>query len=157
MLNGVSGPSIKHGRVLRQGDPLSPLLYVIAMDPLHHILEMAIRKGLLHKIRGIGVVVRTSLYADDTAIFVAPIKMDVDNLAIILRDFREVTGLCSNFGKSSVVHIRCKCNHLDLDLILQSIPATQASFPMRYLGLPLSVWKLKKVDLQLLKDKVAKI
>ena len=98
-------------------------------------------------------MMRTSLYADDAAIFLAPIKKDVDNLANILRGFGEVTGLCTNFHKSSMVPIRC--NNLDLDHITQNLPATRASFPLRYLGLPLSVWKLRLVDLQFLVDKVA--
>ena len=55
--------------------------------------------------------------------------------------------------KSSMVPIRC--NNLDLDHITQNLPATRASFPLRYLGLPLSVWKLRLVDLQFLVDKVA--
>ena len=83
----------------------------------------------------------------------APIKRDVDNLAAILGRFGEVTGLCTNFLKSSVVPIRC--NHINLEFTLQSLPASITSFPMRYLGLPLSVRKLKKVDLQFLEDKVA--
>jgi hypothetical protein len=33
-----------------------------------------------HKIRGRRTVMRTSLYADDAAIFVAPIKEDIQNL-----------------------------------------------------------------------------
>ena len=94
-----------------------------------------------------------SLYADDAAIFLAPIKKDVDNLANILRGFGEATGLCINFHKSSMVPIRC--NNLDLDHITQNLPATRASFPLRYLGLPLFVWKLRLVDLQFLVDKVA--
>ena len=98
-------------------------------------------------------MVRTSLYADDAAVFMAPIKRDIDNLAAILDGFEEVTGLCTNFHKSSVVPIRC--SHLNLGHILQNLPATRASFPMRYLGLPLSVWQLKKGDLQFLEDKVA--
>lgn len=61
-------------------------------------------------------MVRTSLYADDAAVFVAPIKRDIANLASILRGFGDVTGLCSNFQKSSVVPIRC--NDLDLEQIL---------------------------------------
>ena len=96
---------------------------------------------------------RTSLYADDAVVFVAPIKRDIDNLAAIVRGFGDVTGLCTNFQKSSVVPIHC--NHLDLEHILTSMPATQASFPMKYLGLPLSVWQLKAVDFQYLVDKAA--
>ena len=98
-------------------------------------------------------MVRTSLYADDAAVFVAPIKRDVDNLAAILQGFGEVTGLCTNFHKSSMVPIRC--GNLDLGHIMQGLPAVRASFPLRYLGLPLSVWKLKLADLQFLVDKVA--
>ena len=153
LLNGIPGPPIKHGKGFRQGDPISPLLFVIAIDPLHKILDLATRKGLLHKIRGRGPTVRTSLYADDAAVFLAPIKRDVDNLASILRGFGEVTGLCTNFQKSSVVPIRC--SHLNLGHTLQSLPATRATFPVKYLGLPLSVWRLRKVDFQYLEDKAA--
>ena len=34
ILNGIAGSPIKHGQGLRQGDPVSPLLFVIAIDPL---------------------------------------------------------------------------------------------------------------------------
>jgi mannosylglycoprotein endo-beta-mannosidase len=107
LLNGIAGRPIAHGRGLRQGDPLSPMLFVIAIDPLTQILEEATRHGLLTKLRGRGVVLRTSLYADDAAVFVAPIKNDVRNLACILQRFGEVIGLCTNFTKSSVAAIRC--------------------------------------------------
>lgn len=124
LLNGVAAPPIKHGSGLRQGDPISPLLFVIAIDPLQQLLELATRKKLLHKIRGRGPMVRTSLYADDAAVFVTPIKRDIDQLVAILKGFGEVTGLCTNFHKSSVVPIRC--NHIDLDHILQCLPATRS-------------------------------
>lgn len=95
---------------------------------------------------------RTSLYADDAAIFIAPIKRDIDNLAGILMSFCEVTGLCTNFHKSLVAPIRC--NHINLENTLQNFPTTMTTFHIRYLGLPLSVWTLKKVDFQYLLDKV---
>jgi hypothetical protein len=71
---------IKHARGLRQGDPLSPLLFVLAIDPLQKILELATQHNLLHKIRGRRTVMRMSLYAGDVAIFVAPIKEDIQHL-----------------------------------------------------------------------------
>lgn len=153
LLNVVPGPAIFHRCGFRQGDPLSPLLFVISIDPLQQLLELATRKGLLHKIRGRGTIMRTSLYADDAAVFMAPIKRDIDNLAAILKGFGEVSGLQTNFSKSSFIPI--KCAHLNLEHITQSLPAVRASFPMRYLGLPLSVWQLKKVDFQFLEDKAA--
>ena len=72
LLNGCPGAPIKHVRGLRQGDPLSPLLFILAIDPLHHLLEKATDLGLLIPLRGRAPRFRTSLYADDAAIFVNP-------------------------------------------------------------------------------------
>jgi hypothetical protein len=152
LLNGIAGEPINHGRGLRQGDPLSPLLFVIAIDPLTQLFEEATRLGLLTKLRGRGVVLRTSLYVDDAAVFVAPIKQDVQNLAAILQRFGTV-GLCTNFLQSSVAAIRCA--NIDLNDILHDIPASRAYFPMRYLGLPLSIWCLRRRDFQHFEDKCA--
>jgi hypothetical protein len=133
---------IKHGRGLRQGDPLSPLLFVLAIDPINHILAKATNQGRLHPLLGRATVARTSLYSDDAAIIVAPIKEDIACLASILATFGEVTGLEANPQKSLVAPIQC--DGLDLEDILQPFPATRTSFPMRYLGLPLSVYSLKQ-------------
>jgi hypothetical protein len=154
LLNGVAGQPIKHGRGLRQGDPLSPLLFVLAIDPITQILELASIHGLLHKLARRTAILRTSLYADDAAIFIAPSKHDVQNLTAILHAFGEVTGLCTNFHKSSVVPI-C-CHNIDLDDILHGTPVLRATFPLKYLGLPLSPWCLRRADFQSLEDKAAR-
>lgn len=52
LLNGIPGDSIEHRRGLRQGDPLSPLLFILCIDPLHRLLEAATRDGQLHPIPG---------------------------------------------------------------------------------------------------------
>jgi hypothetical protein len=126
---------------------------VLAIDPINHILTKAINQGRLHSLLGRATVARTSLYADDAAIFVAPIKEDIACLASILGTFGEVTGFEANPQKSLVAPIQC--DGLDLDDILQPFPASRTSFPMRYLGLPLSVYRLKRGDLQYLQDKIA--
>lgn len=98
-------------------------------------------------------MLRTSLYAGDAAIFLAPFKQSVQKLASILHGFGEVTGLCTNFHKSSAVPIRCEA--IDLDDILHAIPVLRAAFPLKYLGLPLSVGCLRKADFQPLENKTA--
>jgi hypothetical protein len=38
-MNGVQGPWIKHKRGLKQGDPLSPYMFILAIDTLQCILK----------------------------------------------------------------------------------------------------------------------
>ena len=96
LINGVLGDPLKHGCGLRQGDPLSPLLFVLAIDPLHHLLSKATAQGHLHPLYGTTPTVRASLYADDAASVVKPIKEDIQFLAATLVSYREVTGMVTN-------------------------------------------------------------
>jgi hypothetical protein len=99
ILNGIPGKDISHGRGLRQGDPLSPLLFDIAIDPLQRILEKATVYGLMHEMPGGLQGPRVSLYADDAAIFLTPTEHDVSTLASILQSFGEVSGIVTNVAK----------------------------------------------------------
>jgi hypothetical protein len=135
-INGVVGLPIKHGRGLRQGDPLSPLLFMLTIELLQQLLKLATRNGLLQKKCGHGNIIRTSLYAND-AVFVSPIKDDIWNLSSILEIFGKATRLATNLQKSMVTPIRCQ--NINLDEVLIGLPIIQAFFHMKYLGLPLSV------------------
>ena len=48
LLNGVPGKVFHCRRGVRQGDPLSPLLFVLAADLLQSIINEAARRGLLN-------------------------------------------------------------------------------------------------------------
>jgi hypothetical protein len=112
---------------------------------------LATHHELLHKIRGRGTALRTSPYADDAAVFVAPCKEDIQNLANILALFGEVTGLETNFQKIMVVPICCQ--DIELEDVLEGMLTIQASFPMKYLDLPLSICQLKEWNSNRLKTR----
>ena len=91
LLNGIPGQHIKHGRGLRQGDPLSPLLFILAIDPLQRLLNLATKAGLLSKVGRSRARLRTSMYADDAVIFLRPVKEEVAVLKRLLHLFGEAT------------------------------------------------------------------
>jgi hypothetical protein len=99
LLNGTSEKPIKHERGLRQGDPISPMLFILAMDPLHKLLQRAAESGILSLITPRSSGIKVSLYADDAAIFAKPTKNDLGALKEILDMFRRVSDLRTNLQK----------------------------------------------------------
>lgn len=152
LLNGRPGKSFRHRRGLRQGDPLSPMLFILAIDPLQKLLIRAAEAGLLMPIKAKNGVYRISLYADDAAIFANPNIDEMRTIARVLRVFGDASGLLVNLEKTEIFPIQCQAN--DLQECLIHFPAKLGSFPCTYLGLPLHFRKLRKIELQPLIDKV---
>jgi hypothetical protein len=59
----------------------------------------------------------------------------------------------TNVSKSSVAPIRC--DNIDLEAALANFPASLVQLPVIYLGLPLSLGRLRCVDFQPYLDKAA--
>jgi len=153
LLNGDPGTAFWHNRGLRQGDPLSPMLFILAIDPLQRIFAKAALSGILTPIRSRTVRCRISLYADDAGVFVTPNKEELAAVKAILDCFGKASGLVTNVDKSEIFPVQC--GEIDLDDVLTAFPAKLASFPGKYLGLPLHFRRLRKVDFQPLFDKIA--
>jgi len=77
LLNGIPGDFIQHRRGLRQGDPLSPMLFILVMDVLNWLVTRAAEAGLLKPLSRRPIQHRISLYADDVALFIQPSASDM--------------------------------------------------------------------------------
>jgi hypothetical protein len=131
----------------------SPLLFILAIDPLNHLLQVATDRGLLSPLNSWTTRFRVSMYADDAVIFIKPSVDDVNNLTELLSNFGLVTGLQTNLQKTTVSAI--SCDEINLASILGGLPVARAHFPIKYLGLPLSPRRLRKVEFQPQIDKAA--
>lgn len=135
LLNGSRGGWYKHYAGLRQGDPLSPMLFILAMEPLQRLLEIYTQAGLLTPLNLRSAKIRVSLYADDAAIFLNPVKEEVGVVSEILQMFGHASGLITNREKCAVYPIRCE--NFNIVETMEGFQCPVQNFPCKYLGLPL--------------------
>ena len=124
---------------MRQGDPLSPLLFLIMIEVFSKMMKKAEGAGLLRGFRadgnrGEGVCVSHLLFADDTILFCNADEEQILHVRILLLCFQVVTGLKVNTLKSEVVPIGEVPN---VHVLAEILGCRIGSLPMTYLGMPL--------------------
>jgi hypothetical protein len=152
LLNGVPGKSFHCKRGVRQGDPLSPLLFVAAAELLQVIINREMLQGRLTTPIPCGGCFPIIQYADDTILVMKANDQELAHLKDILLDYATSTGLKINFQKSSLVPInitRQKAQEL-----ATIFGCAVASMPFTYLGLPMGTTKPAMTDLLPLVDRI---
>lgn len=127
------------------------MLFLLAIDPLQQILNMATALGILKPVQDRTTRLRTSLYAYNAGSFANPSKEELSATSHMLDVFADATGLRMYLIKTEVFPNRCE--HIDHADTLFVFPAKLVVFPDKYLGLPLHIRHHRKVDLLPLIDK----
>lgn len=145
--NGVPRKVFHCRRGVRQGDPLSPLLFVLAADLL---LQSSVNKGKnevrlkLPLAEKAGEDFPIVQYADDTLLIMEACPNQLLVLKEILKSFASSTSLKVNYNKSMMVPLNVTDERLDVLTTL--FGCQKGSLPFTYLGLPLATTKLKIED-----------
>ncbi|KAG7552176.1 hypothetical protein ISN45_Aa06g027810 [Arabidopsis thaliana x Arabidopsis arenosa] len=144
-INGVTSGFFKGKSGLRQGDPLSPILFVLIMNVLSLMLNKAAEMGSFGYHLGCEELKLTHLcFADDLLIFLDGTENSLRGVLSVLADFERMSGLSINVEKTSLF-----CSGLgerDLQHLTNVFHLKHVSLPVRYLGLPLSSRKLSVKD-----------
>jgi hypothetical protein len=80
LVNGSPNGFFSSSRGLRQGDPLSPLLFVFVMEALSRMITQAVSGGLLEGFLVGNVSISHLLFADDTLILSSARTSQLQNL-----------------------------------------------------------------------------
>ncbi|KAL0394614.1 UNVERIFIED_CONTAM: hypothetical protein Slati_4427600 [Sesamum latifolium] len=136
-LNGELHGFLKGARGLRQGDPMTSYLFVLAMEVLNVLLLQRVEQSEHFQFHWLckDVDLLSLCFADDLLLFC---KVD-EHSVMLFRDglqlFAEWSGLQANVSKSQLIVSR---SALDIKPRLLAILGFQEGvLPIRYLGLPL--------------------
>jgi exonuclease III len=137
LINGVPSRPFSPSRGIRQGDPLSPFLFIILAEGLSRSIHAAIEQNLLTglPLHGISPPISHSQFVDDTLLMGSPTVREASSLQEILQTFSEASGLDCNKDKSQIFFFNMPPQiqrHIS-----DILGFNRSSLPSKYLGIPL--------------------
>ena len=103
LVNGVAGGFFTSSKGIRQGDPLSPYLFVLAMECLSRLLRSRYEAGDIgYHPRTAELKISHLMFADDVMVFFDGTSNSLHGISECLDDFASWTGLLMNTTKTEL-------------------------------------------------------
>lgn len=144
-INGNTHGFFKGRRGLRQGDPLSPYLFILCLDYLSRMLKTASANPDFNFHPKCGSLKISHLaFADDLMLLARGDSGSIGILMDCLKGFGNCSGLNMNLQKSNIFLAGLGPQHCDN--ILAESQLSLGTMPFRYLGIPMAASSLKVQD-----------
>lgn len=133
LINGSPTKEFSMNQGLRQGDPLSPLLFNLVGETLHLFLSKANTLGIFK-----GIFLRSGMqmthmqFADDTILFIDNDLRSIKAIKILLKLFELISGLKINYQKSFLYG--SAADEHNIPLWASILSCNVGSWPLQYLG-----------------------
>ncbi|XP_010519158.1 PREDICTED: uncharacterized protein LOC104798680 [Tarenaya hassleriana] len=152
-INGELAGFFPGKRGLRQGDPISPYLFILSMEALSRSLDKAMQLGsLAHHPRCGSPLISHLVFADDLMVFVKGELASIVEVKRLLSEFGCYSGLTLNPEKSEL--FLGGMTQMDTMAISSNVGFRLGSLPVRYLGVPIRPWKLRRLNYNPLLERV---
>ncbi|XP_019178363.1 PREDICTED: uncharacterized protein LOC109173576 [Ipomoea nil] len=144
-MNGSLIDYIIPTRGLRQGDPLSPYLFILCAEGLSHLLSQSVYDGRISPC----IVARGApgishlFFADDSLLFFKSSVHEANVVRDCLKAYESMFGQTVNFTKSCIVFSKNVDSHNKI-AVASTLGVTQADSIGKYLGLPLGIGRNRK-------------
>ncbi|XP_021716657.1 uncharacterized protein LOC110684510 [Chenopodium quinoa] len=141
---GISG-SLIPSRGFRQGDPISPYLFLICAEAFSSLISKAARDKMIHGARVCRGAPRIShlFFADDSILFAKATLQECSKIAEIISIYERASGKKVNLSKTEVAF--SKCVTMDRrEAIVETLGVNVVDRHEKYLGLPTIHWEIKK-------------
>ncbi|KAF5471964.1 hypothetical protein F2P56_008721 [Juglans regia] len=155
LVNGVPQSEFRPSRGIRQGDPLSPYLFIMCAEALGSMISKGVEEGVISGVPFARGRIRIShlFFADDSLLFCKANAMEWGKLHNILKIYEEALGQRLNLEKTSIQFSRNTAKATQ-DFIL-SIAGVRSSMAYeKYLGLPTVVGKAREKSFRDILDRV---
>ena len=157
LINGEPRGNIIPSRGLRQGDSISPYLFLLCAEVLSRWISHAENCQLLHgvKVSREAPSISHLFFADDSFIFIKADASECEVLNDILRAYENASGQKINFEKSSISFSRNVPMDQQMDLA-RILDVQRVDKHESYLGLPMDISYSKNAAFGFLKERVDK-
>jgi hypothetical protein len=131
--NGTLLESFAPSRGLRQGDPLSPLLFLFVADGLSALLKKGMDSNLVEPVKVCRRAPEVShlLFADDTLLFFKASPQQSQNVSEIIDAYAAATGQLINRAKCSIL-FSPGCPPTTRTIIIQTLQVQEPKFEEKY-------------------------